>query len=64
MAEPRKAYLVTFKIVNEAEAIVYADNAKDAIERFRQGEGTPAVTHVDYRHGQPKAKRWPSEDLE
>lgn len=62
---PGKAYLVKYKIVNEADAIVYAHNAKDAVARFEAGEAVEqGATGVDYRIGRPTAKRWPEEDLD
>lgn len=60
--DPQKAYLVTFKIINEAECVIYADTAKQALELFDAGEGRPQVTGVDYRSGRPKVRRLPRED--
>lgn len=62
--EPRKAYLVKYKVVNECEAVVYADNAREALAKF---EAVDPDTHmestgIDYRLGSPKVKRFPSED--
>lgn len=62
VATPRKAYLIQYKIVNEAECLIYADSCADALRRFDNGEGYPEVTHNDYRLGRPTAKRWASED--
>ena len=59
---PRKAYLIKYTIANNMEAIIYADNAADALERFEQGEGDPEITGVDWRVRKPTVKRWPLED--
>lgn len=61
--EPTTAYLVKYRIVNEAEAIVYADSAAEAREAFAAGESAPGkATGVDYRLGGLRIKRWPMED--
>lgn len=63
-SEPNKAYLIKWAIVNEMEALVYADSAADALRRFEDGEGQVENTSNDWRLRQPKAKRWSREDLD
>jgi CheY-like chemotaxis protein len=60
--EPRRAYLIKWAVANEMEALVYAESAKDALERFEQGAGDPQATMTDWRVRQPTVKRWPNED--
>jgi hypothetical protein len=36
--EPRRAYLIKWAVANEMEALVYAESAKDALERFRKSK--------------------------
>lgn len=59
---PRKAYRVRYAIVNEMEAIVYAESLPDALRRFEGGEGHVENMSADWRLRKPTAKRWPQED--
>ncbi len=63
MSEPTKAYLIRWTIGNDMEAIVYADNAKDALARFNAGEVEQIEnTGNDTRVRKPTVRRWPEED--
>lgn len=61
-SEPRKAYLVTFRIVNKMETVVYADSPADARRRFDAGEGNTENTYMDYRMPGVKVRRLEDED--
>lgn len=61
--EPTKAYLIRWSIANDMEAIVYAENADDALRRFDDGDiAALNNTGNDWRCRKPRARRWPEDD--
>lgn len=61
--KPRKAYRVSWTITNDMEALVYADSAADALERFGAGDVEYMEnTGNDRRSRQPRAQRERDED--
>jgi len=60
---PTKAYLVRWTIANEMEALIYANSAREAVERVQVGEANAENTYNDRRISQPHSRRFPQEDL-
>lgn len=62
-SEPTKAYYVEYTVREMATALVYADSAKEAVEKWRRGEDEWSTASGQAEiGGMRNVRRYPNED--